>query len=72
MDFLFITILSMAMTIVIACVHSGYITVTMTATVTAIVQSTLTLTTTMTTVASSSASRCNSTGYPLRHHAHAC
>ena len=38
MDCLFITILSMAMTIVIACVHSGYITVTMTATATAIVE----------------------------------
>ena len=60
MDFLFIRILSMAMTIVIACVHSGYITVTMTATATAVVQTTLTLTITKTTVASSSAKRCNS------------
>ena len=43
----------MAMITVIACVHSGYITVTMTATATAIVQTTLTLRTTVTTVASS-------------------
>ena len=49
-------IMSTAITIVIACVHSGYITVTMTATATAIVQTTLTLTTTMTRVAGSSAS----------------
>ena len=60
MGLLVISTLSIAMTTVIACVHSGYITVTMTATARAIVQTTLTLTTTMTTVASSSASRCNS------------
>ena len=60
MGLLVISTLSIAMITVIACVHSGYITVTMTATATAIVQTTLTLTTTLTTLASSSASRCNS------------
>ena len=47
---LVISTLSIAMITVIACVHSGYITVTMTATATAIVQTALPLTTTVTTV----------------------
>ena len=50
MSVLVISTLSIAMTTVIPCVHSGYITVMMTPTATAIVQTALTLTTTVTTV----------------------
>ena len=48
------------MTTVVACVDSGYITVTMTMTATSLVETALRLTTTVTTMASSNGSRCNS------------
>ena len=58
--FPFIRVLPMVMIIVVAFVHSRYITVTMTGTAIVEVQSTLTYTTTKTTAASSSAKPCNS------------
>ena len=58
--FPFIRVLPMVMIIVVAFVHSRYITVTMTGTAIVVVQTTLTYTTTKTTAASSSAKPCNS------------